>query len=121
MDFFLDLQLPELQEDLLNHTVNAYILLSEKKKFGVPFNVCSGKGITIADYVKLATSIFNLNVEIFVDPKRLRPSEVPLLIGKNKKIFSETGWRPTRSIVDIIKDGVKYFKEHPEQLGIEAH
>jgi len=102
-------------------TVNAYILLSEKKKYGDPFNVCSGKGITIADYVKLACSIFNLDVEIFVDPKRLRPSEVPLLIGKNEKIFNATGWRPTRSVVDIIKDGVQYFKEHPEQLGIEAH
>jgi len=102
-------------------TVNAYILVSEKKKFCEPFNVCSGKGITIADYVKLATSIFNLDVEIFVDPKRLRPSEVPLLIGKNEKIFRETGWQPTRSVVDIIKDGVKYFEEHPEQLGIEAH
>jgi len=26
-----------------------------------------------------------------------------------------------RSIIDIIKEGVKYFQEHPEQLGIEAH
>ncbi|MFX0138051.1 MAG: GDP-mannose 4,6-dehydratase [Candidatus Hodarchaeota archaeon] len=102
-------------------TVNAYILTSEKKLFGEPFNVCSGKGITIADYVKLATSIYNLDVKIFVDQKRLRPSEVPLLIGRNDKIIKETGWKPTRTIVDIIKEGVEYFQEHPEQLGIEAH
>ncbi|MHA1492076.1 MAG: GDP-mannose 4,6-dehydratase, partial [Promethearchaeota archaeon] len=66
-------------------TVNAYILLSEKKKYGEPFNVSSGKGITIADIIK------------------------------------ETGWRPVRSIIEIIKEGVKYFQDHPEQLGIEAH
>ncbi|MBA7550696.1 GDP-mannose 4,6-dehydratase [subsurface metagenome] len=102
-------------------TVNAYILVSEKKKFGEPFNVCSGKGITIADYVKLSKSLFDLDTKVFVDPKRLRPSEVPLLIGKNDKIIKETGWKPTRSIIDIIKDGVAYFQEHPEQLGIEAH
>ncbi|MHA1241009.1 MAG: GDP-mannose 4,6-dehydratase, partial [Promethearchaeota archaeon] len=102
-------------------TVNAYILLSEKKKFGDPFNVCSGMGITIADYVKLAKSIYNLDTSVFIDPTRMRPSEVPLLIGKNEKIFNETGWRPVRSIVDIIKDGVEYFQEHPEMLGIEAH
>ena len=102
-------------------TVNAYILISEKKKFAEPFNVCSGKGIIIADYVKLAKDLFNISAKIFVDSKRMRPSEVPLLIGKNDKLVNETGWKPVRSIINIIKDGVKYFQEHPEQLGIEAH
>jgi len=102
-------------------TVNAYILVSESKKYGEPFNVCSGKGIIIGDYAKLAKSVFDINLKVYVDPNRLRPSEVPLLIGRNDKIVKETGWRPVRSIIDIIKEGVEYFKEHPEQLGIEAH
>ena len=102
-------------------TVNAYILLSETKRYGEPFNVCSGKGITIANYIKLAKKLFNINNGVYVDPKRLRPSEVPLLIGRNDKIREVTGWKPTKTIIDIIKDGVNYFKEHPEQLGIEAH
>jgi GDP-4-dehydro-6-deoxy-D-mannose reductase len=102
-------------------TVNAYILLSEKKKIGEPYNVCSGKGITIADYVKLAQKSFDITKKVYVDKNRLRPSEVPLLIGKNDKIVNDTGWRPVRSVIDIIKEGVIYFKQHPEQLGIEAH
>ncbi|HEC37025.1 MAG TPA: SDR family oxidoreductase, partial [bacterium] len=97
-------------------TVNAYVLVSEKKKFGIPYNVCSGKGITIADYVELAKKTFKISAEVFVDRKRLRPSEVPLLIGKNLKIIDEIGWKPTRTIIDIIKDGVVYFQEHPDQL-----
>lgn len=102
-------------------TVNAYILVSEKRKYGEPYNVCSGKGITIADYIKIAKNMFNIFSKVFVDAERMRPSEVPLLIGRNDKIVKETGWRPVRSVVDIINDGVKYFQEHPEQLGIEAH
>jgi len=102
-------------------TVNAYILVSEKKKYSEPYNVCSGKGINIGDYVELAKKTFNISAKVFVDRNRLRPSEVPLLIGRNDKIFKETGWKPVRSIIDIIKDGVEYFQEHPEQLGIEAH
>ena len=102
-------------------TVNAYILVSESKKFNEPFNVCSGKGITIADYATLAKKLFNIDAEIYIDPKRLRPSEVPLLIGRNDKIRELTGWAPTRSVLDIIREGVKYFQDHPEQLGIEAH
>ncbi len=102
-------------------TVNAYILVSEKKKYGEPYNVCSGKGITIANYINLAKKTFNIDADVFVDLNRMRPSEVPLLIGKNDKIIEHTGWRPTRSIIDIIKEGVKYFQGHPEMLGIEAH
>ena len=102
-------------------TVNAYILVSEKKKYGEPYNVCSGKGISIADYVELSKNIFNITARVFVDPKRMRPSEVPLLIGKNDKIVKDIGWQPTRTIIDIIREGVAYFQEHTEQLGIEAH
>jgi len=102
-------------------TVNAYILVSEKKKYGETYNVCSGKGITIANYVELSKKIFNISANVYVDPNRLRPSEVPLLIGRNDKIVKEIGWNPTRSIVDIIKEGVDYFQKHSEQLGVEAH
>ncbi|MFW9879759.1 MAG: GDP-mannose 4,6-dehydratase, partial [Candidatus Thorarchaeota archaeon] len=102
-------------------TVNAYILVSEKKKYNEPFNVCSGKGIIISDYVEIAKKTFNISAKIFIDPNRLRPSEVPLLIGRNEKIIKEIGWRPVRSIIDIINDGVAYFQKHTEQLGIEAH
>jgi len=102
-------------------TVNAYILASEKKNYGEPYNVCSGKGITIADYIILTKNIFNISADVFVDRNRIRPSEVPLLIGRNDKIVKDLGWHPVRSIVDIIKEGVKYYQDHPEQLGIEAH
>ena len=102
-------------------TVNAYILASEKCEFGEPYNVCSEKGISVSDYIKLALDLFDINVDVFVDPERMRPSEVPLLIGKNEKLVKTTGWYPIRSIIDIIKDGVKYFQNHPEQLCIEAH
>ncbi|MFX1575402.1 MAG: GDP-mannose 4,6-dehydratase [Promethearchaeota archaeon] len=102
-------------------TVNAYILVSEQRKYNEPYNVCSGKGISIADYVEVVKKVFNISNPVYIDPKRLRPSEVPLLIGMNNKIVNDTGWLPTKSIIDIIKDGVEYFKMHPEQLGIEAH
>ena len=102
-------------------TVNAYILASEKCDYGEPYNVCSDKGISIADYIKLALKIYNINTKIFVDPDRMRPSEVPLLIGKNDKFVQKTGWQPVRPIIDIIKEGVQYFQEHIEQLGIESH
>ncbi|MFX1392085.1 MAG: GDP-mannose 4,6-dehydratase [Promethearchaeota archaeon] len=102
-------------------TVNAYILASEKCECAEPYNVCSNKGISVFDYITLALNLYNLNTKVFVDPKRMRSSEVPLLIGNNDKFVKKTGWRPVRSIIDIINEGVNYFQKHPEQLGIEAH
>jgi GDP-4-dehydro-6-deoxy-D-mannose reductase len=101
--------------------INAYLLVCEKKNFAETYNVCSGFGISIADYIKIAKNLYDIKTPIFIDPKRLRPSDVPLLIGKNDKIIEEVGWRPTRTIVDIIKEGVNFFQEHTEQFGIEAH
>ena len=47
-------------------------------------------GIDInSNYVELAKKIFNVSTEVFVDKKRLRPSEVPLLIGRNDKIIND--------------------------------
>ncbi|MBY9007037.1 MAG: GDP-mannose 4,6-dehydratase [Candidatus Lokiarchaeota archaeon] len=102
-------------------TINAYILACEKGIPGDPYNVCTGKGISIADYIKITKQIFNIEADVFIDPNRLRPSEVPLLIGKNDKIVKKTGWQPEKTIIDIIKEGVSFFDKHPEQLGIEAH
>ncbi|MHA1251826.1 MAG: GDP-mannose 4,6-dehydratase [Candidatus Helarchaeota archaeon] len=102
-------------------TINGYILACEKGKYGEPYNICSGKGISIANYIELAKKVFNISAKVFVDPERFRPSEVPLLIGNNEKFIKETGWMPVRTILDIIKEGVEYFQQHPEQLGVEAH
>ncbi len=102
-------------------TVNAYILCAEKGRKAEPYNVCSGKGISIADYAQLTKQLMNIKAEIMIDSERMRPSEVPLLIGNNEKIRKEVGWSPTRPVTQIIKEGVEYFKQHPEQLGIEAH
>jgi len=102
-------------------TVNGYILASQKGTFGEPYNICSGMGVSVADYITIAKDIYNVKAKAYVDPERLRPSEVPLLIGKNDKLHEDTGWAPIRTIIDIIKEGVKYFQDHPEQLGIEAH
>lgn len=102
-------------------TIDAYLLVCEKENFAEPYNISNNVGITIADYIKIAQDVYNLEVPVYVDPNRLRPSDVPLLIGDNSKIIEEIGWHPTRTIIDIIKEGVKFFQEHPEQFGIEAH
>jgi GDPmannose 4,6-dehydratase len=47
-------------------------------------------------------------VRVFVDPRYFRPAEVELLWGDSSKAFSQLGWRPKKSIRDLIKMMVAY-------------
>jgi GDP-4-dehydro-6-deoxy-D-mannose reductase len=46
------------------------------------------------------------------DPKRLRPSDVPYLIGDSSKFRKQTGWQPELTIQDAMTDLVAYWREH---------
>ncbi len=103
----------------VHDSAKAQILSVEKCNKGDVYNICSGKGILIGDYVKLALKVFNLekNVKIVIDKSFLRPYErgeslIDGFIGDNSKFVEKTGWRPTKTIIDIIKDGVEYTKSN---------
>lgn len=100
-------------------TIRAYILICERGKKAEPYNIASGKGISIGNYVKICENRYNLDVPILIDPDRMRPSEVPILIGSNEKIKNETGWAPLYPITKIMEEGVKFFKEYNEFLDVE--
>ncbi len=92
-------------------SVAAQFLAIEKCNRGEAYNICSEKGITMGDYAKLALHVYGLQNEIVVNKDLLRPYErgealFDGFIGSNKKISEKTGWKPTRSVLDIIRDGV---------------
>lgn len=94
----------------------AQILAAEKCSSGEAYNICSGIGIITGDFAKLAARTFGLsNIKIYVDEKRLRPYErnevlFDGFIGDNSKFCGKTGWLPERSVIDIINDGVNFYK-----------
>ncbi len=94
------------------------VLAVEKCNNGEAYNICSGNGIITGDFVKLAARTFGLsNIKIYVDDKRLRPYEKNEVlfdgfVGDNKKFIEKTKWHPERSIIDIIKDGVNFYKNN---------
>ena len=53
-----------------------------------------------------------------VDPKFLRPGEVPHLLGASEKIKKELGWAPTTSIDDLVAEMYTYDLE---LVRMEAH
>ena len=50
-------------------------------------------------------------IKISVDQSRLRPVDIPILIGSNDKIKSDTGWQPKIAIEDTLHDSFTSWRE----------
>jgi len=104
--------------------VNAYMLAVEKIDRGEPYNICSEVSISTGDYAQLAVNNFGVRAEIYVDTDRLRPYErgkafLDGFVANCSKFKEKTGWAPTFSILDIMKDGVEFYTQQPELLELE--
>ncbi len=102
----------------IHDSSRAQILAAEKCERGEVYNICSGKGIATGDYVRLALRTFGLegSTGLYVDRKLLRSYErgealFDGFIGDNSKFAGKTGWAPTKSVVDIIRDGVEHIRK----------
>jgi GDP-4-dehydro-6-deoxy-D-mannose reductase len=45
-----------------------------------------------------------------VDPARLRPSDVPILLADSAKFIELTGWRPTIPFEQTLRDLLEYWR-----------
>ncbi len=91
--------------------VRAYLLAVEKCDPGEAYNIATGKAIKIADVLNLMLGMSKVKVEIKQDPKRMRPSDVPILIGDNSKFVSKTGWKPEVPFTKTAEDLLNYWRE----------
>lgn len=76
------------------------------------YNICSGKslsGRTILDYLAEAMEIKDIQVE--VDPARVRPTDIADIVGDFSRLHDELGWQPSIPIKQTIKDFVDKEKE----------
>ena len=74
--------------------VRAYTLAVEKCDAGQVYNICTGKAFKIKTVLDMLLSFSTVKVQIKQDPARMRPSDVPILIGDNSMFVDKTGWQP---------------------------
>lgn len=91
--------------------VKAYLLAVEKCDPGEVYNISTGTTIKIADVLKMMLGMSKVKVEIKEDPKRMRPSDVPILIGDNSKFVEKTGWKPEVPFTKTAEDLLNYWRE----------
>ncbi|MDP7421859.1 MAG: GDP-mannose 4,6-dehydratase [bacterium] len=91
--------------------VQAYILALQKGKGGEVYNISTGKGYRISEILDMLLEMSTVLIEIKTDPLRLRPSDVPVLIGDSTKFRLVTGWEPQFSIDQTLKDILEYWRK----------
>jgi GDP-4-dehydro-6-deoxy-D-mannose reductase len=84
-------------------TVAAYRILLTRGQAGAAYNVCSGVGRTIRSLLDEMLKLVHVEARVEVDSQRLRPSEIPWLVGDARRI-NELGWRPKSSVTQALKD-----------------
>ncbi len=90
--------------------MDAYYKIATKSKGGDVYNICSGKGHNLKDLLDYLISLSEFEVNIKVDPLRLRPSDLPVMIGDNTKIKNDIGWEPAIDIHKSLIDLLNYWR-----------
>jgi GDP-4-dehydro-6-deoxy-D-mannose reductase len=97
----------EAQRDFLDvrDVVAAYVLLLEGDgDDGEVYNVASGRAVTMKEILRQLVTIARVGVEIRDDPERMRPSDVPLVLGDAAKLHARTGWEPRIALTAALRD-----------------
>ena len=91
--------------------VRAYLLSVEKCDPGDVYNIAVGRAIRIKDLLDLLLSFSKVKVAVKEDPSRMRPSDVPVLIGDNTKFVKKTGWKSEIPFEKTMEDLLNYWRE----------
>lgn len=100
--------------------VRAYWRLLESGNAGDVYNVCSGKGIRIRDLLQALIAAAGVDVEVRVDPDRLRPSDIPALVGDPTKLKEATGWTPGVPLERTLGDLLQYWRERTASSSVPS-
>jgi len=89
----------------------AYWLAAMKCKPGEVYNICRGGTWTVREMLDMLLGMSNEKIEVKQDADRLRPSDVPLLLGSADKFKVITDWQPVVPFEKTMTDLLNYWRE----------
>lgn len=106
----------EARRDFLDvrDVCNAYLqLLKPLRENTGParcFNIASGQTHRIRDVLEALLAMSPQAISIEQDPKRLRPSDIPIATGNSTAIKQATGWQPTTPLHETLERLLQYWR-----------
>jgi len=91
--------------------VRAYWLGVQKCTPGEDYVIASGTARTIQSMLDHLLSLSKKQIEVQIDPERLRPSDVDILQGDCTKFKKATGWQPEIPFEKTMQDLLEYWRQ----------
>src|SRR5262249_33967196 len=97
----------EITRDLcdVRDVARAYLALLAQGARGAAYNVCRGVGVTLAQVLERLCGMARVGVRLETDPSRLRPADVPYLVGDPTAIERDTRWRAEIALDETLAAG----------------
>ncbi|MBI2098121.1 MAG: GDP-mannose 4,6-dehydratase [Candidatus Wildermuthbacteria bacterium] len=97
----------------IKDAVRAYWLLVTKCAPGEVYNIGGVETMTVGEMLQKLLNLSTVkNIEVKVDPARLRPSDVTLQIPSADKFREATGWKPEIPFDQTLQDLLNYWREY---------
>lgn len=84
--------------------VRAYRMIIESDECERVYNVGSGKAYGLDEMLDYIVGLSKQKIEVKVDPKRIRPTDQPLICCDHSLITKEHGWKPEYTVFDALKE-----------------
>ncbi len=80
---------------------------------GKVFNVGGGKeqSVSLRELTELCKQVTGNTIKIRSKPDT-HPSDIPYYINDNEDVMKQTGWKPKKTIQDIVHDVLKWIDDH---------
>ncbi|MCP4229881.1 MAG: GDP-mannose 4,6-dehydratase [bacterium] len=91
--------------------VRGYWLSLEHCEPGDVYNITSGNGLVIGDILETLIGLSDVEISIEQDAERMRPSDVPRLIGDYSKFNAVSGWEPVIPFEQTLSDILEFWRE----------
>jgi len=108
----------------IEDTVNGFLEIALSSGLvGKITNIGTGKEISIENLVKLIAELMNSDIEIIIDPHRVRPekSEVERLCCDNSKITQNTDWRPRYDLREGLLFTIEWLRKNIDIYKIDLY
>ena len=96
-------------------TVSAFMALldADDSVLGATYNAGSGREISVGDLVALIAEVMETDVEVKLDPDRVRPagSEVLRLVCDSSALQAATAWKPEHTLENGLAQTAAWFRD----------
>lgn len=106
----------EAERDFLDarDVVRAYAIAAMDSSVPVDpssvYNLASGRAWRIGDILDHLIELSGMEIEVRVDPERLRANLVPRAVGSSEAVTRALGWRPEIAFEDTLRDVLKFWR-----------